>query len=155
MNLDKLISDLQRDEGWIPYLYDDANGKRVVPGYTMIGHPSICWGFALDVSPFTMSEALPILESRAQDKWTEIQSRLPWASTVPENIQRALTNMAYQMGTSGLMKFNDFLGLLQAGKYDEAADDLESTAWFRQSGQRGPRIQTLIRGSDDHANSTS
>lgn len=146
MNLDLLISDLQRDEGWKPYLYDDANGKIVVPGYTLIGHPTICWGFALDVSPFTMGEAMPILESRASQKWEEIKANLPWSVVLPENIQRALCNMAYNMGTAGLMKFNTFLSLLEARKYNEAADDLESTAWYRQTGERGPRIQALIKG---------
>ena len=145
MDQDKLISDLQRDEGWKSYLYDDANGKPVVPGYTLIGHPTICWGFALDVSPFTMTEAMPILERRAAQKWTELQASLPWVGVLPENIQRAITNMAYQMGNGGLLKFNTFLSLLQAGKYNEAADDLESTAWYRQSGERGPRIQALIK----------
>lgn len=146
MDLGKLISDLQADEGWRPYLYDDANGKRIVPGYTVIGHPTAAWGFALDVSPLTQSEAMPILESRASKKWSEVQALIPWVGVLPENIQRALCNMAYQMGSAGLMKFNTFLSLLQAGKYTEAADDLEGTAWYRQSGERGPRIQALIKG---------
>ncbi len=147
MDLDKLISDLQRDEGWRAYLYDDANGNPVKPGITVRGHPTIGYGFALDVSPLTMSEALPILESRAAQKWLEVQAMISWVPVLPENIQRALTNMAYNMGTTKLLTFTTFLGLLQQGKYEEAADDIAGTAWFKQVGERALRIQELIKGA--------
>jgi len=145
MDIEKLISDLQRDEGWRPYLYNDANGSKIVPGYTVRGHPTLAWGFALDVSPFTQSEAMPVLESRARDKWREVCIAIPWIESAPEPVQRGIANMAYNMGTTTLLKFNVFLSLLQQEKYEEAADDLATTLWFRQVGNRAIRIQELIR----------
>jgi len=147
MDLDKLITELQVDEGWRPFLYDDANGNKVTPGYRLEGHPTIGWGFAFDVSPLTMSEAIPILENRASQKWVEVQELLPWAAVLPEDIQRALSNMAYNMGTETLATFTTFLSLLQAGKYSEAADDLKTTLWAKQTGNRALRIIALIKGA--------
>jgi len=145
MNLDALVSDLQRDEGWSGYLYDDATGLRIVPGSVVKGHPTAGWGFALDVSPLTMSEAEPILSRRAEAAWNYFLAGAPWASSLSEARQRALANMAYQIGAAGLLKFTNFLSLLESGKFNDAAADLETTLWFKQSGDRAKRIQALIR----------
>ena len=150
MDQDKLISDLQRDEGWRSYLYDDANGRPIVSGYTVHGHPTIGFGFALDVSPLTQAEAMPILESRSANMWQSLRVAEPWVDNLPEPVQRALGNMVYNMGITTLLKFNTFLGMLRQGNYAGAADDLSTTAWFGQVGARAARIQDLIRsGSGD------
>ena len=147
MDLDRLISDLQRDEGWRERLYDDANGQPVVPGYRLVGHPTIAFGFALDVSPFTFAEAMPILEGRSQKAWDECQIAFPWIKAEPEPVQRALANMCYNMGLKTLQQFTTFLGLLEHGEYESAAKDLEGTLWYRQVGARALRIQALIRSA--------
>jgi len=145
MNLVALVADLQRDEGWSGYLYDDATGQKIGPGSSVKGHPTVGYGFALDVSPLTMSEAEPILSGRAQAAWDYLLAAIPWAANLSEPRQRALANMAYQLGTSGLLEFKEFLALLEKGQYEVAAKDLATTLWFKQSGDRAPRIQALIR----------
>jgi len=145
LNIELLVSDLQRDEGWSGYLYDDATGQKIVPGSIVKGHPTVGYGFALDVAPLTMSEAKPILSRRAKAAWDYLLAAIPWASDLSEPRQRALANMAYQLGTAGLLKFTDFLVLLEKGQYGAAADDLATTPWFKQSGDRAKRIQSLIR----------
>jgi len=145
MDLVALVSDLQRDEGWSGYLYDDATGQKIGPGSNVRGNPTIGWGFALNVSPLTMSEAEPILSRRAEAAWNYFLAGAPWASSLSEPRQRALANMSYQIGAAGLLKFTNFLSLLESGKFNDAADDLETTPWFRQSGDRAKRIQALIR----------
>lgn len=147
MNLEALVTDLQAAEGWVGHLYDDANGKQIGPGSTVTGHPTIAWGFALDTAPLTQTEAMPILESRAAAVWTQLQAKLPWVVTAPENIQRALCNMAYNLGVAGLLTFNQFLALVQQGNYTAASADLETTLWFKQVGKRGPAIQALLLGA--------
>ncbi len=148
MDMDKLLSDLQMDEGWRPFLYDDANSQHIVPGVKVVGHPTCAWGFALDVSPLTQSEAMPILESRASHKYDELRIAIPWIDQLPEPSQRALTNMAYNMGVTKLLTFHIFLSLMQQHQFEQAANDLEGTAWFHQVGARATRIQTLIKGHD-------
>lgn len=140
-----LVSDLQRDEGWRGYLYDDATGKKIVPGAMVQGHPTCGWGFALDVAPLTQAEAAPILAARALAVVSGLLAAIPWMASLSEPRQRAMNNMAYNLGVAGLLKFDTFLSLMEQGKFDEAADDLEGTAWYSQVGDRSKRIGSIIR----------
>jgi len=149
-DLVKLVADLQPEEGFKvingrPVLYDDANGHPIVPGYTLVGHPTAGYGFALDVSPLTQAESLPILASRAAAVDAKIQADLPWVKNLDEPRQRALSDMAYNLGAHGLESFATFLGLVESGAYDAAADDLETTAWYKEVGSRGIRLAGVIR----------
>lgn len=140
-----LVANLQADEGWRGFLYDDATGYLIKPGSTVKGHPTIGWGFAMDVAPFTQAELLPILTSRAKAADSELHLAASWVPAMTEPRQRALSNMAYQLGVTGLLKFNTFMSMMQQARYEEAADDLATTAWYSQSGDRAKRIQELIR----------
>lgn len=140
-----LVSDLQRDEGWRSYLYDDATGGKIGPGSFVRGNPTIGYGFALNVAPFTTEEALSILRGRASAVVAALVAALPWMDILSEPRQRALGNMAYNMGAAGLQKFDTFLGLMKQGQFGEAADDLEKTAWYSQVGDRAKRIVEIIR----------
>lgn len=144
-NLDLLVADLQRDEGWRGVLYDDKTGKPIRPGSIVEGHPTIGYGFALDVAPLTQDEGDFILRRRAQQRIADVQNYLPWSSSAPESVQRALTNMAYNLGIHGLLGFAAFLTLLAQGKYAEAANDLKTTLWAAQVRDRAIRIEGLIR----------
>lgn len=140
-----LVSDLQQDEGFRANLYDDATGAPIHPGSIIKGHPTAGFGFALDVAPLTRAESLPILTSRATAAMNGLIAAAPWVANLAPARQRALGNMAYNLGVTGLLKFILFLSLMQAGKFDQAADDLETTPWFTQVGARGVRIVAMIR----------
>ena len=151
-DLAKLVADLQPEEGFKkvggrPVLYDDATGAAIVPGYRLVGHPTAGYGFALDVSPLTEAESLPILVSRAAAIDAKLQADLPWIKSLDEPRQRALSDMAYNLGAHELESFSTFLGLVEAGKFSEAADDLATTAWYKEVGSRAVRIEGVIRGS--------
>lgn len=147
LNQDQLLLDLARDEGFRPYVYDDANGKLIVPGYTLVGHPTVAYGWALDVTPCDQELGQLILNHQATDKYNELLKALPWITDKPEPVQRALCNMAFNLGVKGLIRLFIFVNLLQQGKYSAAADDLETTLWYKQVGQRAVRISQLIRSA--------
>lgn len=141
----QLVADLQRDEGWRPFLYDDASGTPIKAGVIVRGHPTIGFGFALDIAPLTQAECLPILTGRATSAAQTLLHAAPWIADLSEPRQRALSNMAYNLGVTGLLKFDTFLGLMQQGKFDQAANDLEGTPWYQETGERALRIVALIR----------
>ncbi len=144
MNRDALLADLARDEGFRPYLYDDATGKPLHQGDVIKGHPTVGYGWCPETAPCSPELAQHILGHFADEHWSGLITAAPWVVGLPEPCQRALANMAYQLGVSGLLKFNVFMSLMKDGKYKEASDDLETTLWFKQSGDRAPRIQALI-----------
>lgn len=149
MDRDLLLADLNRDEEFVPYIYDDGAGPqaRVIPGYKMIGNATLCTGWCPAKNPCTPDLNATITGYWADKTWASLAATAPWVSTLTEPRQRALCEMAFNLGVHGLMTFNTFLSLMQSGQYEAAAQDLETgTAWWKQVGERGPRIQALIKG---------
>ena len=61
---------------------------------------------------------------------------------MPQRVQDALSEMAYQLGCVGLMRLDDMLGLLAQGEWQAAREDaLNNTLWGReQSPERAERV---------------
>lgn len=57
----------------------------------------------------------------------------------------ALKNMAFNLGLPTLKKFRKMWAALDAGDYDKAADEAMDSRWYRQVGNRGDRIVSVIR----------
>lgn len=134
----QVIADLRRDEDWRGKPYRDSEG------YLTIGY-----GFLIDErKPVTMPRAVGELwlQLEVESTWSELIYRLPWIDRQPENIQRALTNMAYNLGVTGLLEFKLMLGSLERGDYESAAANALDSKWATQVGVRAERIADLIRG---------
>lgn len=146
MNRDLLFSDLEAEEGFRPYVYDDATGIPIVIGTVVKGNPTIGIGWAPGKNPLMHTQALIILGWHVDDKWETLQHAAPWIDAQPEPVQRALCNLAFNLGVTGLLKFTTFMALVEQGKYQEAADDLDTTAWGKQVQKtRVDTIKKLIK----------
>jgi len=145
VNRDALVAELRRDEGERFVVYDDANGKPIVPGYTVIGHPTIGVGRALDVCPLTPRESLDLLNSSIDAKLNDLDKALPWAISLDDVRYRVLVNMTFNMGIAGLLKFQNTLALIQTGKYPEAAAAMLDSKWAVQVGARATRLAEMMR----------
>ena len=62
-----------------------------------------------------------------------------------------LVDMTYNLGEAGLASFGTFNSLMEAGEWDQAADDLSGTLWCSQVGSRCTRDQNQIRGCANSA----
>jgi lysozyme len=62
------------------------------------------------------------------------------------NIARkcVLIDMNFNMGYGTLSKFKRFFSALAAGDYDEAALEMEDSAWFSQVGPRAEHLQAIM-----------
>lgn len=140
-----LLAQLKADEGFRGYIYDDATGKPLHPGMMLQGRPTAGYGLALDVDPLSEPEAASLLATRMDSAVTHVQASLAWVSGLSDGRQRAIYDMAYQLGVAGLLTFTTFLGLMEAGSFEAAADDLTGTEWHKQAGDRSLRIEAQIR----------
>lgn len=136
----KLISNLERDEAYRAVVYDDANGKPIVPGTTVIGHPTTGIGWALDVTPLTHDRAQIICGWEVDDKAKELFQVLPWAGTLDEVRCRALMNMVFNLGLAGLLGFHNTLTAIQGSHWADAAAGIRASKWYHQVGARAERI---------------
>lgn len=147
MNREQLMSDLTTEEGFRSLVYDDATGQPLKQGSILRGNPTVAVGWNIAGLPCTPDLGQIILGYWVDKTWADVQAQIPWAVNIPEPVQRALTNMAFNLGVHGLLGFNTFLSFIQAGNYSQAAEDLATTLWFKEVGTRGPKIQALILGA--------
>lgn len=139
MDLNRLVSDLQKDEGWREKPYRDTRGLLTI-GY----------GFLIDETK-AVSLPKPVgdywLEFLVEDRWHQLVDAIPWIVDEDEKIQRALGNMAYQLGVVGVLKFGKMLEALKVGDRATAALEALDSAWAKQTPSRAKRVAHLIAGT--------
>jgi len=132
-DLEVLKSDLKRDEG-----------VRRKPYLCTAGKVTIGVGRNLDDMGITECEADYLLENDIGRILKELDQNIAWWRDLSEGRQRALINMAFNMGISRLLKFKKTLFALQNGGYDIAAAEALDSQWARQVHERACRIARLI-----------
>lgn len=133
-----VAEDLKRDEGWVPHAYQDH-----------LGYWTIGYGFLIDKRK---GGRLPKhignqwLQWEIEQRWRELTDAEPWLDDQPEDVQRALANMAYQLGVSGVLRFRKMLQALRDGNREKAAQEALDSLWAAQTPARAERVAELIRG---------
>lgn len=141
MDKEKLAGELEADEGFRDHAYLDSEG------YLTIGI-----GRLIDKRKggrITKEEALYLLDNDIEEKWHALITALPWVVDHPDNIQRALCNMAFQLGVAGVLGFKRTLALVQAKKYEEAAKNAMLSKWAKQTPVRAKRVTDMIKLGDN------
>ena len=136
--IDELVNDLKSDEGWRPSAYQDH-----------LGFWTLGWGFLVDERkggeiPVHIAEQW--LAYLVSNKWGLLTAKHLWILDQPEDVQRALGNMSYQMGVGGVGKFKKMLSALQSGNRELAAKEALDSRWAIQTPERAKRVTDLMRG---------
>lgn len=139
-----LAADLARDEELRLTVYDDATGKPLRAGDTLKGNPTIGFGRCLSSLGITEDEARTLLANDLSRIRFELDTTLPWWRGLSEGRQRALANMAFNLGIRRLLGFQAMLAALKAGNYRIAAAEALDSAWAREVGERARRIAALL-----------
>ena len=117
MDRAKLLASIRLAEGFSPTPVPDSGGTVEV-GY----------GRNLDTDPLTPAEAEVLLEGPVDNRIVAVTAALPWFEAATDARQRALVEMAYQMGTAGLLGFHDLLAAAANGAWVTAAWNVEHNA---------------------------
>lgn len=129
----KLEAQLLTDEGFKSKPYRDTVGKL-----------TIGIGRNLDDVGITQDEAVVLLRGDVAKAQAQLAKALPWFSGLTDARKDALTNMGFNMGVPGLLKFTHTLALLQEARYKEASVEVLKSKWATQVGDRAKRIAKLI-----------
>lgn len=128
---------LIRDEGDIPYAYQDS-----------LGYWTIGVGFLID---WRKGGRIP---DAVRDFWleyeinkitNELEKRLPFFSSLSQVRKDTLINMAFNLGVNGLLNFKKTIALMADGKHAEAALEMLDSAWARQVKDRAQRLSQQWR----------
>lgn len=160
MDLKKLKAELTRDENKkaTPYL-DNADPQNWTIG---VGH---MLGPARGDARITLlyeDEIQALLDKDIEIAENAVRDLLSVGNAwyvIEDARQRALVNMAFNLGKGRLKGFVKFLGAVRTAAmytgesaqayWNEAAKEMEDSKWYGQVGQRAKRLQTMIRTGQD------
>lgn len=146
-----LIKQLVRDEGERLNAYRDSLGLWTI-GVGILIDPSkgcrppsgMTWpdGFGKITTRCSISKELSdeLLAEHVEKVRTELARALPWYLGLDEARRGVLENMAFNLGTKGLMGFKNTLALIQGEKWDDAAAAMKQSKWARQVHGRADRL---------------
>ncbi len=133
MDIARMKAELRRDEG-----------VRLKPYRDTVGKLTIGVGRNLDDTGITEGEADRLLEDDIGRAIADLDGALPWWRNLSEIRQRAVLNMAFNLGLSRLLGFKTMLADLERGDYEGAAREAIDSRWARQIGARAQRIAMML-----------
>lgn len=86
------------------------------------------------------------LDADIAHKTAEVVASLSWFGDLNEQRQAVLLQMAFQMGTRGLLGFPHTLEAVREGRWQDAHDGMLASKWAQQTPRRANRLaqQMLI-----------
>lgn len=151
MNLDKLKTELMRDEDVRLVAHPDSEGNLTIGvgrnldacPLTRIELDEV--GHDARSKPISRGNAAYLLGNDIARTLSDLDRALPWWKTLDEVRRRALANMAFSLGVTKLLGFKEALGWLKQGRYAAAAGAMLGSEWAGQVGDRAKRLAEMIR----------
>jgi lysozyme len=152
---DKLHEQLSLHEAVRPNLYDDVTGKPPLlakfdaSGTNLVlTHGKLSGGVGHNFTdvPLTHDQMQEILDDDIDDKVTLLLQQWPWLPNLSEARQRAVIDMAFNLGVHGLARdLPDVLWELERGCFECAAKRLEASHYYAEVKTRGVDLAAQLR----------
>jgi lysozyme len=101
-------------------------------------------GRNLDDTGITRDEALLLLHNDIDRITQQLDVSLPWWRSLSVTRQNVLISMAFNLGVQGLLGFTRMLSYLQDGDYSGAAEEMLSSKWATQVGNRAVELAGMM-----------
>ena len=101
--------------------------------------------FGIGFTYITEEEAEYILKRRVESIKKQLTTLIFGFTSLSENIQNVLIEMAFQLGVAGLLKFRKTLAAIEKGDYEEAAKEMLDSKWARQVPRRASEMSSRVR----------
>ena len=144
MNIEKLRKEIAYDEGSVNEIYLDHLG---LPTFG-IGH------LVIDSDPeYGQAVGTPVSEDRCNEAFDkDVQTVIsdcnilyPDFDELPEEVQRIIANMMFNMGRPRLSKFKGMKRGVDNRDWNAAADEMVDSNWYRQVTKRADRLVARMR----------
>ena len=144
MNLEKLREELELDEGCKYEIYLDHLGYPTFG----IGHlitendPEYGWEVGASIDTVRVHEAF---ESDIEGVLSDCSKLYSDFGDLPEEAQRVIANMMFNMGLTRLSKFKGMKRGVDSRNWNQAADEMVDSRWYRQVTNRANRLVERMR----------
>ena len=131
--LGPLMPQLREHEGYRGMPYEDSLGK-----------PTIGVGCLL---PITEDESMLLAACRANDARKRLRKALRVQGIVglPDEVNLALLNMAFQLGVPRFLGFKRMLAAIMDRRWNDAADEALDSKWAKQTPVRAQHVAEVLR----------
>lgn len=119
-------------------------GLRLKPYLDTVNKISIGVGRNLTDVGISETEAMYLLDHDIDRTVSGLLNAVPWWVDLDAVRQRVLANLAFNLGVGGLLTFHDTLRAVANGDYPRAADEMLSSLWARQVGDRAKRLAAMM-----------
>lgn len=143
MDMKKLREEIEFDEGVVDKIYLDH-----------LGYPTFGIGHLVrDTDP---EHGLPVDTAVSEKRIEEaFQQDMNWVESdcvkmfsefrdYPEEVQRIVANMMFNLGYTRLNKFNNFKAAIRENNWIEAAKEGRDSRWYNQVTNRAERLMTRL-----------
>ena len=134
----ELTRQLRGDEGVRKCVYKDHLGFDTIAIGRLVDSRKPGAGLRDD-------EIAYLLNNDIDDRIDALTRKLPWFQNLDDARKGVLLNMAFQLGTDGLLGFKNTLQLIHAGKYEQAAAAMLESKWATQTPERAKRMSEQMR----------
>lgn len=131
----KVVSDLVRDEGYRQYPY------RCTAGRLTIGI-----GRNIDDVGISRTEAEFLLQQDIASSTSDLRTIFTEFGTFPDDIQRVLINMRFQLGFKRFRAFKKMIEAVRNRQWPEMVRQMKDSSWYKQVPDRAKRLILLVEG---------
>ena len=144
MNIDKLREEIAADEGEVHEIYLDHLGLATFGIGHLVRDDDPESGLPVG-TPVDNDRVVEAFESDIETVLSDCNKLYPDFNDLPEEAQRVIANMMFNMGRPRLSKFKGMKSGVDARDWDRAADEMVDSRWYRQVTNRADRLVERIR----------
>ena len=144
MDIEKLREEIKYDEGSVNEIYLDHLGLATFG----IGHLVTEWDeeYGWEVgTPVSEDRCNEVFDSDIQIVLADCEQLYPDFNELPEEVQRIIANMMFNMGRPRLSKFKGMKAGVDERDWNKAADEMVDSRWYRQVTNRAKRLVERMR----------
>ena len=144
MDIEKLREQLKIDEGCVYELYNDHLGYATFG----IGHLVLESDpeYGADIgTPVSDDRVIEAFEQDVKTVLSDCTVLYPDFDELPEEAQQVIANMMFNLGRPRLSAFKGMKSGVDARDWNEAADQMVDSRWYRQVGARAERLVERMR----------
>ena len=124
-------------------------GLRLKPYRCPAGYLTIGVGRNLETKGISENEALFLLRNDIAEVTAQLE-RFDWFRALGPVRRKVLIDMCFNLGMAGLLGFQKMIEALKRADYEAAADEMVNSRWYGQVGERGRRLERMMRTGEDY-----
>jgi len=144
MDLEKLRKELEIDEGRVDEIYNDHLGYPTFGiGHLVVEHDA---EYGKEVGTYVPeNRVIKAFEQDIETVLSDCNRLYEDFEDLPEEAQRVIANMMFNMGYPRLSKFEGMKSGVDARDWNQAADEMVDSRWYYQVINRANRLVERMR----------